>query len=51
MVDRMRADLDRGETVQVLLTGSIFGGTGASGIPAVSRYLRRRFAPGIRTDS
>lgn len=44
MVDRMRADLDRGETVQVLLTGSIFGGTGASGIPAVSRYLRHRFA-------
>ena len=44
MVDRMRADLDRGETVQVLLTGSIFGGTGASGIPAVSKYLRRRFA-------
>ena len=44
MMDRMRADLDRGETVQVLLTGSIFGGTGASGIPAVSRYLRRRFA-------
>lgn len=44
MVDRMRADLDRGDTVQVLLTGSIFGGTGASGIPAVSRYLRHRFA-------
>lgn len=44
MVDRMRADLDRGDTVQVLLTGSIFGGTGASGIPAVSKYLRHRFA-------
>ena len=44
MTDRMRSDLDRGETVQVLLAGSIFGGTGASGIPALSKYLRRRFA-------
>lgn len=44
LIDRMQADIDRGDTVQLLLTGSIFGGTGASGIPALSKYLRRRFA-------
>lgn len=41
---RMESDLARGETVQLMLCGSIFGGTGASGIPAMSRYLSRRFA-------
>lgn len=43
LMDRMQAELDRGEEVRVMLCGSIFGGTGASGIPALSKYLRRRF--------
>ena len=43
LLARMRAELDAGETVRVLLAGSIFGGTGASGIPSVSRFLRERF--------
>ncbi|MEF9878271.1 MAG: tubulin-like doman-containing protein [Clostridia bacterium] len=43
-IDDMQADLHKEETVKVILCGSIFGGTGASGIPALSQYLRKRFA-------
>ena len=43
LLDRMQSELDNGETVRVILCGSIFGGTGASGIPTISRYLRQRF--------
>lgn len=42
-IRRMEADISRGESVKLMLCGSIFGGTGASGIPALSRYLRERF--------
>jgi hypothetical protein len=44
LLDRIQRDLDARETVRVMLVGSIFGGTGASGIPSISRYLRRCFA-------
>ena len=43
LLARIRAELDAGETVSVMLAGSIFGGTGASGIPSISRFLRERF--------
>lgn len=45
LMDCIQAELDRGDEVRVMLCGSIFGGTGASGIPALSKYLRRRFQP------
>jgi len=44
MLEEMRADMERGEQVKVILCGSIFGGTGASGIPTISQYLRKHFA-------
>ena len=44
LLDRIQAELDRDEPVKLILCGSIFGGTGASGIPAVARFLRKRFA-------
>ncbi len=43
LLREMQSDLDRGETVHVALAGSIFGGTGASGVPSISRFLRKRF--------
>ncbi|HPS81767.1 MAG TPA: hypothetical protein PLP25_07915, partial [Candidatus Limiplasma sp.] len=43
LLKTIRAELDAGETVSVMLAGSIFGGTGASGIPSISRFLRERF--------
>lgn len=44
LIARMEDDLSRGEEARLLLVGSIFGGTGASGIPALSKYLHARFA-------
>ncbi len=44
LLSQMDQELARGETVKVMLCGSIFGGTGASGIPALARYLNQRFA-------
>jgi len=43
LLDEMEADMARGETVHVMLCGSVFGGTGASGIPAISKYLHNRY--------
>ena len=45
LLEEIRAALESGERVKVLLCGSIFGGTGAAGIPVLSRTLRERFAP------
>lgn len=44
LTDEIQAEINRGETVKLILCGSIFGGTGASGIPAIARYLRERFS-------
>ena len=35
--------LAQNETVRVVLVGSVFGGTGASGIPAMGKYLKKTF--------
>lgn len=43
IIREMQAEIDRGDTVKVILCGSIFGGTGAAGIPSISQYLRNRF--------
>lgn len=42
MADDMSAALNAGEEVRVVLVGSVCGGTGAAGLAALSRYLRRR---------
>ncbi len=43
LLDQIDEELDRGERVKVLLCGSIFGGTGASGIPALAQFLHQRY--------
>ena len=43
LLDRITDEIDRGEKVKLILCGSIFGGTGASGIPAIARFLRDYF--------
>ena len=43
LLDQMEADMAAGQQVKVILCGSIFGGTGASGIPALARFLHQRF--------
>ena len=44
LIDRMDRDIEKGEDVRLILCGSIFGGTGASGIPAISKYFHTRYA-------
>ena len=44
VLGEIRRDLELGDPVCVALVGSIFGGTGASGIPILSKYLRETFA-------
>ena len=43
LLDQVDQDLARGEKVHLMLCGSIFGGTGASGIPALARFLHNRY--------
>ncbi|MBE5779593.1 MAG: hypothetical protein E7331_09735 [Clostridiales bacterium] len=43
LLDRITDEMKRGEKVKLILCGSIFGGTGASGIPAIARFLREYF--------
>lgn len=37
---KIKEDLKAGETVKVVLVGSVFGGTGASGLPSVMKLIR-----------
>ena len=42
--DNMQSDVNqRGKQVKVMLFGSIFGGTGASGFPTIARLIRKKF--------
>lgn len=43
------ADLSLGEDVQVFLAGSIFGGTGAAGLPVVARLVRNQYVKSAGT--
>ncbi len=48
LVDDMAAAIAAGEEVRVVLAGSICGGTGAAGFPALCRYIRARTADQAR---
>lgn len=39
----IEGDLGQGEDVKIILFGSIFGGTGASGLPTIARILQNKF--------
>ena len=39
-IDKVRQDMGSGGDVKIFLAGSVFGGTGAAGIPTVARLLR-----------
>lgn len=48
MADEMVRAIEAGEEVRVVIAGSICGGTGAAGIAALCRYLRRRTEDRVR---
>lgn len=41
-LNRLLTELESGEDVQLVLVGSLCGGTGGAGIPAMAAYLRER---------
>jgi hypothetical protein len=49
--DQVRLDVRAGEGAKIMLFGSIFGGTGASGVPTIGRLVKNEFAPQMRSDS
>jgi hypothetical protein len=48
--DQISLDVRAGEGAKVMLFGSIFGGTGAAGVPTISRLVSNEFAPQLRAD-
>ena len=41
-IEQIRADVNEGKQPKVLLCGSIFGGTGASGLPTIARLIANK---------
>lgn len=41
VIDQIRLELSKGGQPRILLAGSIFGGTGASAIPSIAKYIRQ----------
>ena len=43
-IEKVRQDIGSGNEIKIFLAGSVFGGTGAAGIPTISRLLRDSLA-------
>jgi hypothetical protein len=50
MRDQISLDVKVGEGAKVILFGSIFGGTGASGVPTIGRLVSNEFSSQLRSD-
>lgn len=48
--DQIGLDVGSGEVAKVMLFGSIFGGTGAAGVPTIGRLVSNEFTPQLRGD-
>lgn len=40
----------QGQSIKIFLAGSVFGGTGASGIPTIARLLKSSIAPNLQSN-
>jgi hypothetical protein len=50
MRDQIRLDIGSGQSAKVMLFGSIFGGTGAAGVPTIGRLVSNEFKPQMQGD-
>jgi hypothetical protein len=48
--DQIDLDVGAGQGAKVMLFGSIFGGTGASGVPTIGRLVSNKFSPKLKAD-
>jgi hypothetical protein len=51
MRDQIRLDVGNGQSAKVVLFGSIFGGTGAAGVPTISRLVNNEFSSQFKSRS
>ena len=50
-IDKVRQDIGSGSDVKIFLAGSVFGGTGAAGIPTIAQLLRHDLSDyGVRVS-
>lgn len=47
LINEVHSDVTTHGSAQIFLAGSIFGGTGAAGLPTIVRLLRNTFAPNV----
>lgn len=47
--DQINLDVRGGQGAKVILFGSIFGGTGASGVPTIGRLISNEFSPQLQS--
>lgn len=43
LADRVRSEANNGQKAHIFLAGSVFGGTGAAGMPTIAHLLRQEF--------
>lgn len=48
--EQLRLDVGSGQEPKVILFGSIFGGTGASGVPTIGRLVNNEFSQQLKND-
>jgi hypothetical protein len=51
MRDQIKSDVGGGQGAKVMLFGSIFGGTGAAGVPTISRLVNNEFSSQFKSGS
>lgn len=50
MRDQIKLDVGSGQSAKVMLFGSIFGGTGAAGVPTIGRLVSNEFKNQVKGD-
>lgn len=48
--DKLRLDIGEGKVARIVLVGSIFGGTGASGIPTIARLIQEEITKAKQSE-
>lgn len=49
--DKIKLDAGQGDTAKIILFGSIFGGTGASGLPTIARLIKQELTKSKITEN
>ena len=50
LIENIKSDISSGKNAKIFLVGSVFGGTGAAGLPTISRLLKEEFSKNANND-